>query len=216
MLKGKPLATPATISETVFRHMKKAILEGDLKPGQRIQEKEIAQFFNVSTTPIREAFRRLAAEEYLSIDARKEVMVTSVSVEQIKEVFEVVRSLDLLATNKALDHFESKDLEDLEKMSRDMENFFGQKNLLAYIRQNLKIHYRIWKDCGNQFLLKTLMDMGDKFFFYSSQVYAKIDDPAFFNRSIKEHFDLIQAIEKKDIADIEKIINSHWGGVGYL
>lgn len=216
MMKGRRLETPATISETVFRYLKRAILEGDLKPGQRIQEKEIARFFNVSTTPTREAFQRLAAEDYLTIDARKEVIIASASVEKIKEVFEVVRALDILATTKALDNLSSKDIKDLEKMNGELEGLFKQKNLTSYIKQNMKVHYRIWKACGNQFLFKLLTDLGDKFFFYSNQIYAKIDNPSFFMKSIKEHVDLVKAIEKRDLERIEKIILSHWGGVGFL
>ncbi len=216
MIKGKKLETPATFSEIVFRHLKKAIIEGDLKPGQRVQEKEIAKLFNVSTTPTREAFQRLAAEEYLTINARKEVSVASLSVQRIKEVFEVVRTLDLLATTKAMNNLGDGVVEELKKMNQDLERIFEQKNITAYIRQNLKVHYRIWKECGNQFLFKSLADLGDKFFFYSNQIFAKIEDPEIFRKSIKEHVDLVKAIEKKDSASIERIVLSHWGGVGYL
>lgn len=216
MIKGKRPEAPTTISETVFRYLKKAIIEGDLKPGQRIQEKEIARLFSVSTTPTREAFQRLAAEEYLTINARKEVVVTSVSVKKIKEVFEVVRALDILATSKALENIGAKDIEDLNKMNGELENLYHQKNITSYIKQNLKVHYRIWKACGNQFLFKLLADLGDKFFFYSNQIYAQIDNPSFFEKSIKEHVDLVDAIEKRDMASIKKIILSHWGGIGFL
>jgi DNA-binding GntR family transcriptional regulator len=216
MLKGKKLETPVTFSEIVFQHLKKAIIEGELKPGQRVQEKEIARLFNVSTTPTREAFQRLAAEDYLTINARKEVSVASLSVEQIKEVFEVVRTLDILATTKAMDYLAAKDIEDLKKMNTELEDFFNQKNLAFYIKQNMKVHYRIWKNCGNQFLFKTLADLGDKFFFYSSQIYAKIDDSGFFRKSIKEHVDIVNAIETRNVAGLKKLILSHWGGVGFL
>ena len=216
MIKGKKLETPATFSEIVFRHLKKAIIEGDLKPGQRVQEKEIAKLFNVSPTPRREACQRLPAEEYLAINARKEVSVASLSVQRIKEVFEVVRTLDLLATTKAMSKIGAKDIEELQKMNAELGRVFEQKNITAYIRLNLKVHYRIWKDCGNQFLFKSLVDLGDKFFFYSNQIFAKIEDPAIFRKSIKEHVDLVKAIEKRDVAAVERIVLSHWGGVGYL
>ncbi len=207
---------PATISETIFKHLKKAIIEGDLKPGQRIQEKEVAAQFNVSTTPTREAFQRLAAEEYLTINARKDVLVTTVEVDRIKEVFEVVKTLDVLATRKAMGNFSAKDLEDLDKMNRDLDGFYRQGKISAYIKQNLKVHYRIWEACGNQFLFETLAEMGEKFFFYSSQIYAKIDDPSFFDKSIREHVELVAALARKDAEAVEKVILSHWGGVGFL
>jgi DNA-binding GntR family transcriptional regulator len=216
MIRSRKLETPVTISETVFRYLKKAIIEGEIKPGQRIQEKEIAGLFNVSTTPTREAFQRLAAEEYLTINARKEVSVVSLGVDQIKEVFEVVRTLDILASMKAMARLGPGDIEDLRKMNADLEAVFATKNTTAYIRQNLKVHYRIWKACGNQFLFKTLSDLADKFFFYSNQIYAQVEDPAFFRKSIQEHLDLVDALDRKDGQAVERIILSHWGGVGFL
>ena len=107
-------------------------------------------------------------------------------------------------------------VEELKKMNQDLERIFEQKNITAYIRQNLKVHYRIWKECGNQFLFKSWPISGDKFFFYSNQIFAKIEDPEIFRKSIKEHVDLVKAIEKRDSASIERIVLSHWGGVGYL
>lgn len=216
MIRARKLETPVTISETVFRYLKKAIIEGEIKPGQRIQEKEIAGIFNVSTTPTREAFQRLAAEEYLTINARKEVSVVSLGVDQIKEVFEVVRTLDVLASMKAMERLGPADIEDLKRMNADLEAVFTTKNITAYIRQNLKVHYRIWRECGNQFLFKSLSDLGDKFFFYSNQIYAKVEDPAFFRKSIQEHVDLVEAIARRDGPEVERVIRSHWGGVGFL
>ncbi|MFW6160079.1 MAG: GntR family transcriptional regulator, partial [Acidobacteriota bacterium] len=53
----------ATLSEAVYQYLKKAIIRGELKSRQRLQEKEFAKLFNVSTTPVREAFFCLAAEK---------------------------------------------------------------------------------------------------------------------------------------------------------
>lgn len=216
MIKVRAREAPATISETIFRSLKKAIIEGDLKPGQRIQEKEVARLFNVSTTPTREAFQRLSAENYLTINARREVIVASVSIDEIKEVYEVVKALDYLATTSAMENLTPKDIENLKKMNQDLEKYIKREDINSYIKHNLKIHYQIWKKCGNRFLFKSLSDLGDKLFFFSNQIFAKIDDPAVFEKSIKEHVNMVEAIEKRDKESIKEIILSHWGGVGFL
>ncbi len=82
-LREKTLELPRTISETIYLHLKKAIVSGELRPGQRVQEKDIAALFKVSSTPVREAFFRLAAERYLAINARKEVLVQGASIEEV-------------------------------------------------------------------------------------------------------------------------------------
>ncbi|MCK7468567.1 MAG: GntR family transcriptional regulator [Desulfosudis oleivorans] len=55
--------TPATLSETIYLALKKAMIDGEIKPGQRLQEKEIAALFSTSSTPVREAFFRLVGRE---------------------------------------------------------------------------------------------------------------------------------------------------------
>jgi len=79
---------PATLSETIYQSLKKALIDGEIKPGQRLQEKEIAALFNTSSTPVREAFFRLAAEKYLVINARKEVLAQDTTLEEVRELYE--------------------------------------------------------------------------------------------------------------------------------
>lgn len=216
MLKNNKIKTPKTISETVYEYLKKAIIEGDLKPNQRIQEKEVAQLFKVSTTPTREAFQRLSAEKYLTINARKEVSVASVSQEEIKELFEVVRVLDAFATKKAINNLSEKDIEDLRRMTNELESLSQENKIGRYVKQNLKIHFFIWKRSGNNFLYHSLVDLGEKFTFYSNQLFAIIDNPSFLLRSCREHLDIMDAIEKKDTERVEKLLLVHWGGAGFL
>ena len=216
MRKNKTFEVPETISEAIYRYLKKAIIEGDLKPNQRIQEKEIARLFNVSTTPAREAFQRLSAEKYLAINARKEVNVVSATVKEIKEVFEVVRILDACATRKAVTNLSDDDIRDLKEMTRVLANLFKQKKIGPYVKQNLKIHFRIWKECGNSFLYESLVSLGEKFTFYGNQLFAIIDSPTFFKSSFGDHAKLMKAIETRDSDKAEKIISTHWGGEGFL
>jgi len=101
---------PSTISETIYKYLKNSIIEGELEPNQRVQEREIAELFKVSTTPVREAFQRLAAEKNLVINARKEVVVASLTLEEIDELFEIVRLLEAFALKKALSRLTDDDI----------------------------------------------------------------------------------------------------------
>jgi DNA-binding GntR family transcriptional regulator len=56
MGKTKPIELPGTISQAIYEYLKKAIIRGEYGPGRRLQEKEFAAMFNVSSTPVREAF----------------------------------------------------------------------------------------------------------------------------------------------------------------
>ena len=115
--KPSDFQVPATLSETIFQSLKKALIEGEIKPGQRLQEKEIAALFNTSSTPVREAFFRLAAEKYLVINARKEVLAQDTTLEEVSELYEIVRALDILALGKVLATIGDEDVDALRAMT---------------------------------------------------------------------------------------------------
>jgi DNA-binding GntR family transcriptional regulator len=210
-LDNKPLEIPATISETIYKYLKKAILEGELKPGQRIQEKEIAGLYHMSATPVREAFRRLAAKKFLTIDARKGVIVTPVSMEDILDLFEVVTILDVYAMKKALAAISPGSLEQLKQMTLRMGDSYRKRQLVSYIKENVEIHFKIWEECENRFLRQTLRDSGEKFAFYSHQFYLLVPDPdACLEKSYQDHLDIVEALENKDQTKLERILTSHW------
>ncbi len=101
-------------------------------------------------------------------------------------------------------------------MTKNLGNFYNQKRVAPYVKQNLKIHFRIWKECGNNFLYQSLVNLGEKFAFYSNKIFAIVENPSFFEKSYRDHLELMKAIEERDAERVEKILLNHWGGVGYL
>jgi len=208
---------PATITETIYEYLKNSIISGQFKPGQRLHEKEIAAQFQVSTTPVREAFQRLFAEKYIVINARRDVLVSSVSFEELRDFFEVVRVLDALASRKAISHLSDEDIRELKEMTRKLGKLYREKKITEYVAENLKIHYKIWSACKNKYLYQFLVKMGEKYSFYGNQLIfltfkeGSAKRPSFMDSSFKDHLDLMEAIEKRDAKRVEKILLSHWG-----
>lgn len=213
----RSFSVPSTITETIYEYLKKAIINGHLKPGQRLQEKEIAAQFQVSTTPVREAFQRLFAQKYIVINARKDVVVSSASREELRDFFEVVRILDALASKKAIYRLTAEDIKELKKMTERLGKFYRQQKITEYVAENLKIHRKIWSACGNKFLYEFLVAMGEKYTFYGNQlIFMTFKEksekkPTFMDCSFQDHLDLMQAIENRDAERLEKIILKHWG-----
>jgi DNA-binding GntR family transcriptional regulator len=209
---NNPFEVPATVSETIYKYLKKAIIEGEFKPNQRIQEKEIAGLFNVSTTPVRESFRRLAAEKFLTIDARRGIVVISTSLDQIKDLFEVVAVLDVFATKRAIKNLSRESIEQLKQLTRELGESYRGKQILSYVKKNFEIHIKIWEYCGNEFLRRALTDYGEKIVFHMNQFFLLLPEQAtYFDKSYQDHLDLLVAIENKEEAQVERILLSHWG-----
>jgi len=211
-LKSKKFKIPSTISETIYQFLRETIISGELKPGQRIQEKDIAKIFNVSSTPVREAFFRLSAEKYLVINSRREVLVEEKSLTEVQELYEVVRALDIIATKKALHHLTEKDIQELEAMTNKLSEYFKKQDSRKYLQMNLMIHDKIWQRCGNRFLYETLTELMKKIAVYRrSKKFKPFTSSYAIDKSHRDHLNLFKAIKEQDKKGIEKIISTHWG-----
>jgi DNA-binding GntR family transcriptional regulator len=203
---------PATLSETIYQSLKKALIEGQIKPGQRLQEKEIAALFNTSSTPVREAFFRLAAEKYLVINARKEVLAQDTTLEEVRELYEIVRALDIVALGKALALMSDDDVRELGAMTAELGRFHDAADHQSYLEQNLRIHDTIWRLCGSAALYETLGGLMAKISIYRRKTdFAPFADPPSLEKSYRDHRELFQLIERRDLAGVEKLIQAHWG-----
>ncbi|HOW85727.1 MAG TPA: GntR family transcriptional regulator [Candidatus Aminicenantes bacterium] len=210
--KPNAFQVPATLSQTIYQSLKKAIIDGELKPGQRLQEKEIAALYNTSSTPVREAFFRLAAEKYLVISARKEVLVQDTSQEEVRELYEIVRALDILALRKSLVRMGDADVEELRAMTDELGRLYSAGGHQGYLDQNLRIHDRIWSHCGSASLYRTLSDLMAKIAIYRRKVdFAPFSDPPALEKSYRDHCEIFRLVERRDIDALERLIEAHWG-----
>jgi DNA-binding GntR family transcriptional regulator len=212
MVKPKTIELPATISQTIYDHLKKAIISGELKPGRRVQEKEIAALFHVSSTPVREAFFRLAAEKFLTITARKEVLVQATSDAEVRELYEVVRALDGHAMKKIIGDLAPQDLERLRMMTMKLGAYYEAGDHQRYLEQNLKIHDRLWQACGNKYLYAALIQLMEKIAIYRKHSdFVPFADAGAMEKSYRDHRLIQDALERRDLEALEKVIETHWG-----
>ncbi len=201
---------PPTISEIIYQYIKKAVLAGELRAKQRIIEKEIAELFKVSQTPVREAIRKLSGEKYLIINARKEIIVAGASWKEVQELYEVVGFLDFPAVLKAMETLDAKALDELKRITNKLEPLLTMEQSDQYMDLTMKIHDRVWLACGNKFLYQTLTQLVEKIKFFCRQGLSPYPEYPAMMRSHEDHCHLITAIEKKDIPRIKEIIDRHW------
>ena len=134
---------PKTLSQSIYEHLKESILNKELEPNQRINEQEIADSFDVSRTPVREAVVRLAAEGFVDIVSHREALVKEVSYKELKEVFQVIGVLDRLAVHLIVDKIDSHELTKLEKLTSKMERHFIMREVEKFLDLNYSIHENV-------------------------------------------------------------------------
>lgn len=203
------IKAPLTIRETIYQHIKDAIIKGELKPGQRITERNIAKIFNVSCGPVREAFQKLSAEKFLTIDARREVHIAYSTLDEIKELVEFVIDLDFIAVKRALTLMDDETIDELNAMTKELGDLYIQKNGFAFSKQNMKIHEKIWESSKNTYLCQALTSHHEKlvilvnYFIFSRK-------PQFLSTSYESHVELLGVLEQGDLKKVKKVIATHW------
>ncbi|HZX10653.1 MAG TPA: GntR family transcriptional regulator [Acidobacteriota bacterium] len=210
MKKSDKINLPKTYSETIYQYVKKSILSGELRAKEKIREKDIANKFKVSITPVREAIRRLSGEKFLIINAHRDIIVAGTSWKECQEIYEVIGFLDFHAIVKAIDVVNEKDLDELKKMTKKMKDFLTMEKADLYLKHSMKIHNKIWNLSDNKFLLQILEQLMEKISFFNRQGFSPYPELESMKRSYEDHENLIIGIEKKDIEMIQNVVSRHW------
>ena len=201
---------PKTLSESVYNNLRTGIINNELKAGQRIYEKEIAKLYGVSTTPVREAFFKLSAEGYISIDSHRKASVKKISFKELEDIFMVMGDLDALAVSQAVDHITPGCIREIEELIAEMEEIGKSSFVERFLELNVAIHYKIWSALPNKVLERTLHYVHGQLLRYNYARYVAFQDPEIMKRSLDEHKKILNALRNKNKRDIKKFIKTHW------
>jgi len=209
-MKDDTIIYPRTLRDRVYIYLKNAILKGELKANQRIQEREIAAIFGVSTTPVREAVLKLAGEGFIRIDSHKEAFVKEISYKELEDIYEVIRFLDSLCMRMVVETITDEKIKEIEKLTKKMEKFCTPDTIDEYCDLNSKIHIKIWESVRNKFLYKIILQVHDQFLRYNTQRVSVFNEPGALQESLKDHKLLINILKERNKDKAEKFALRHW------
>lgn len=147
------LDTYQPLRDVIFETLRKAIINGDIKPGERLMEVALAEQMGVSRTPVREAIRRLEAEGLVTMIPRKGTHVSEVTVKDIMDVLEVRAALDRLATGLAAKNIKPNHIKTIENIHKQFLNCVDKNNIEGAIRKDIEFHDVIYSIAGNPRLI---------------------------------------------------------------
>lgn len=192
-----------TLNQQVYESLKLSILKGDIKPETKLNEVHVAEQLNVSPTPVREAFRLLAAEGFVEIKPYKGVIVKKYSKEEVIQVYQCREALEVLAIQLAI--YKIND-EDIVLLKGFIEKSKETNDVTQFVLLNTKIHNLIINKSGNaklKYILKTLDDV----LLHDRNITA--NDEKRRKEIIEEHLELFNAIVSKDVIKAETAIRNH-------
>lgn len=194
----------ASRSELVYRKLRQAIEEGELKPGERVMEVEVAEWLEVSRTPVREALRRLESEGMLALEPRMGLVVASITRQAMLELYAMREVLEGTAARLCARHASDLEVMELEELVKREERLQG--NFEALSRHNKLFHGAVHRAAHNRFLEKSLAAVNDSMCLLGPSMMLL---PERTKLAKAEHSDLLKAIAKRDADAAEAAARRH-------
>lgn len=194
------------LRDVVFQTLRQAILKGEIRPGERLMEVQLANKLGVSRTPIREAIRKLELEGLVTMVPRKGAEVAQITEKNLKDVLEVRRALEELAVRIACDRISAAQLDQLKNAAVEFQQSLSKKDVTAIAEADVHFHDVIYMATDNQRLIHILNNLREQMYRFRVEYLKKRD---FHSRLVKEHGELIEALENRDKELAAKCIIEH-------
>jgi len=196
--KIEPKAPRRSAIDSVYERIRKKVLDSELAPGAQILEQELAVMLGVSRTPVREAVIRLQNEGLVEIIPRHGVRIVSMSISDMREIYDVLISLEpraaeLLATRG----LSSDELRLLEEPCRKMTDALGRDEMEGWALADEEFHLNVVRLSGNRRLADIVLNCWDQVHRarYFTLRLRQHPQPS---KSIEEHYEIIDAIRRGD------------------
>ncbi|MEW6654189.1 MAG: GntR family transcriptional regulator [Bacteroidota bacterium] len=196
------------LRDRIVSSIRDSIIEGKIKPGERLMEPEVANMMGVSRTPLREAFLQLESEGFVKVIPRKGAVVTNTSLKDAEETYLIKGALEGIAARLAAEKIADSDLEELFELNFKMGQIAqsAEKDYKAFLELNARFHQKIYESSGNEKLIKNinlLRNQTLRYNFIFLSILSRLDE------SVEEHFQILNALKERNIDEIEKLVKNH-------
>ncbi|MFS0689406.1 GntR family transcriptional regulator [Sporosarcina sp. 179-K 8C2 HS] len=202
----------APLNVMVYENIKRAIVEGDLTPGTRLTEAKVSEQMGVSTTPVREAFRRLSSEGLVKIIPWKGAIVQEFSEQELAEAYICREALEVLAIGLAIDHIDEVGIKKLHSLVADSNKATTSSS--EFVEINSEIHNTIVEYPKNNTLANMLGQLSDVI--YNNRNISAYSDKRR-QEIYQEHLAIVQAIKEQDKEKAKEAMRNHvTNGYAYI
>ena len=195
---------PVKTSDRVYEAMKEEIITGQLPPGSIISELTLAERYQTSRTPVREACQFLQKDGLLEAVPHKGFFVAEITMKQVQDIYQLRLVLEGTCARIAAEKISRSEIQELEALGRPIT--FTASNQQSFRRStelNRRFHLRIAEITGNQELIKILSNILDKI--TRAQYLEAKKAPMV----VGEHEGIVRAIKGRDPAAAEKAMVTH-------
>lgn len=183
------------LRDVVFNTLRHAILMGELKPGERLMEINLAKRLGVSRTPIREAIRMLELEGLVIMIPRKGAQVAQITKKDLEDVLEVRGALEKLAIELACDKITKSQIIQLKQTVTEFKKAMEEEDITRLAEMDVAFHDIIFAATQNPRLIQIINNLREQMYRYRVE-YLK--DRQSHKQLVKEHEEIISNLEQHD------------------
>lgn len=195
------------IREKVYIVLRDSVIDGILKPGERIIEDTLAAKYQVSRTPLREAIHNLEASGFLVRLASKGLIVAPMSVEEVEELYEIRSYLEGLATRVVTENLNSEQYRWLQEKKNNIEKALTNGFLPQAAAAALEIHDFVLSSCSHRVCVRYITQMKDQIARYRRKGIRWLEGRQ--HKSCLEHLDILECILARDGEAAEASMREH-------
>jgi DNA-binding GntR family transcriptional regulator len=201
----------ASLGEQLENELKREIMDGRLAPGTCISIGELAARWDVSSTPVRDAIRRLESKGFIKVNPRRGVYVAQMDAATFRNVFELRIALECQAVESATRNAPVEAIEHAIEEYRDAQRHFqqsGDRSLMA--ERDYTVHDLLMRFCTNDKLVQIMRELRDLIDWAQATIVSRRPDA--YDITINEHLQVLEAMYARDVSRARTAIRDHLEG----
>ncbi|AKJ70376.1 GntR family transcriptional regulator [Pandoraea thiooxydans] len=207
-MRGAPSATaPAgSLRDRAYEELKRRIISCEFRPGEPLNEAQLATLLGLGRTPIHQALHRLEVEGLVSIMPRKGILVTPLSLNEVLDMIEVRATNEVLCITLAAERAHDSDFEAMREIIAPSPDLIARRDIAGLASLDLKFHNALSAASRNRVLadlLRSLHEKQARFWFLS------LSDPKHLENVYQEHRLIIDALERRDVPAVREAVREH-------
>ncbi|MBC7470157.1 MAG: GntR family transcriptional regulator [Ramlibacter sp.] len=196
----------AALHEQVVRRLRQMLVENQIAPGAKLNERELAEVLQVSRTPLREAIKMLAAEGLVELLPNRGAIAVELTEADVLSTFEMMAGLEAMSGELAAQRITDAELAEIRAMHFEMLAAYTRRDLSAYYRLNSKIHSAINQAAKNSVLTITYNRVNARL---QALRFRSNQDEGKWKQAMAEHDRIIEALSKRDAGAMRKVLAEH-------
>jgi DNA-binding GntR family transcriptional regulator len=197
---------PPTAQEAVLGELRRAIVTGELRPGEQVLQDALAERFGVSRVPLREALKILEGEGQVVYQPHRGYFIAELDVDDLHEVYRIRDLLESEAVRLAVPLLGAEDLDRLADAAADVDRASAAGDLVAMTEANRRFHFTVIEAAGLPRLSRLIRILWDATDAYRAVYYS---DPAHRSHVHDEHVAVLHALRSRDTGSAVDLLRSH-------